>query len=141
MIDELSKEPLRIDTAKQILVSGASHGGYAAFMHVDWLKQKLPSVDVRGNPQAGWFGKRKKRSGCATFRSGTRSFAKTGSGQTEGDQLTKTGPFCFCVRFSQAPRSRIGRAISGTRPYAKTVVLNQFIYKRDLFTKTGSGQT
>ena len=56
VIKELIKEPLRIDTAKTVLLSGTSHGGYGTFMHVDWLQQQLPNVDVRGNPQAGWFG-------------------------------------------------------------------------------------
>lgn len=56
VIQELKKEPIRIDTAKQVLLSGTNYGGYAAFMHVDWLQQQLPGVDVRGNPQAGWFG-------------------------------------------------------------------------------------
>lgn len=56
VVQELKKEPLRIDTAKQVMLSGTSHGGYAALMHVDWLQQQLPGVDVRGNPQAGWFG-------------------------------------------------------------------------------------
>jgi hypothetical protein len=56
VMKELMKEPLRIDTAKTVVLSGTSHGAYGTFMHVDWLQQLLPSVDVRGNPQGGWFG-------------------------------------------------------------------------------------
>ena len=55
VVDELVAS-YRLDRANAVLLTGCSAGGLGTFFNVDWLAERLPGVNVRGNPQAGWFG-------------------------------------------------------------------------------------
>ena len=55
VVDELVAS-YHLDRATAVLLTGCSAGGLGTFFNVDWLAERLPGVNVRGNPQAGWFG-------------------------------------------------------------------------------------
>jgi O-palmitoleoyl-L-serine hydrolase len=41
-------------SAKRILLSGTSAGGFGVMVHLDWLARQFPSANVRGVNDAGW---------------------------------------------------------------------------------------
>jgi hypothetical protein len=65
------------------------------------------------------------------------NFTKTGSGQTQQKLRTK-GACSADHEYRYEPESIEGRQ---TRPVRKTPLFEPFMYRNDLFTKTGSGQT
>jgi len=42
-------------SATDVVISGASAGGLAAFLHTDWYGDQLPGAKLRGMPDSGWF--------------------------------------------------------------------------------------
>jgi hypothetical protein len=73
------------------------------------------------------FGLVRERLFCAMFYTKTRTFTKTGSGQTQGN-LNERDVF-------------LQRLMPENQQVRKTPLFAPFIYKNYHFTKTGSGQT
>jgi hypothetical protein len=47
---------LGMDKAKEVIISGCSAGGVGVFLHLDWIRQRIPShIRVVGFPDSGFF--------------------------------------------------------------------------------------
>ena len=44
-----------LGSASDVVVTGCSAGGLAAFLHTDWFAAQLPAAKTRGMPGSGWF--------------------------------------------------------------------------------------
>lgn len=54
VVDHL-RQTAGLGAATDVVISGASAGGLATFLHVDWYADQLPGAKLRGMPDSGWF--------------------------------------------------------------------------------------